>query len=73
VIFLENSNERNLSPAKRRIHEKKEGTRIEKKKRWNLNWKLCVLRREKKRKRGWNLQAVGRDYIDRKKGDHIFL
>jgi hypothetical protein len=30
-------------------------------------------KRKKRKKRGWNLQAAGRDSIERKKGDHIFL
>jgi hypothetical protein len=54
-------------PSERRILAKRErerGARIEKKRRWNLNWKApCFLRK----RRGWNLQATGRDYIKRKK------
>jgi hypothetical protein len=79
VILLENSNEWNLSPAKRRILEKRKrekeikGARIEKKKRWNLIWRSSMFQKEKTKKRGWNLQAAGRDSIKRKKADHIFL
>jgi hypothetical protein len=48
VIFLENSNEWNLTPAKRRIL-KKGGARIEKKRRWNLSWKApCFEKRKEK-------------------------
>jgi hypothetical protein len=46
VIFLENSSERNLSLAKRRILEKK-GARIEKKMRWNPSWKAPCFEKRK--------------------------
>jgi hypothetical protein len=66
VILLENSNEWNLSPAKewssKKRREKKKGVRIEKKKRWNLIWKAPCLK-----KGGWDLQAVGRDSIEKEK------
>jgi hypothetical protein len=89
VILLENSNEWNLSPAKeeslkKREKEKKErgkkeekkkkkGVRIDKQKRWNFIWRSSMFQKEKRKKRGWNLQAIGRDSIERKKADHIFL
>ena len=60
VILLENSNEWNLFPAKRRIL-KKRGERIEKQKIWNLTWRAPWY------KKGWNLQATRRDSIKRKK------
>jgi hypothetical protein len=68
VILLENSNEWNLSPAKEGSLKKKRGARIEKQKWWNLTWKAPGF----KKKRGWDLQAAGRDSIKRKKerGSH---
>jgi hypothetical protein len=52
VILLENSNELNLSPAKRRILEKereRKGSKDWKQKRWNLIWKApCFKMREEK-------------------------
>jgi hypothetical protein len=48
VILLENSNEWNLSPAKRRILRKKEQGLKRKKGETSVK-KLCVLKREKKK------------------------
>jgi PAB1-binding protein PBP1 len=84
VILLENSNEWNLSPAKRRIIEKREkkgrkrkerkkGAMIEKKKRWNLSWKApCFEKRKEKEDEIYKLlgEILSKE---RKKGDHIFL
>jgi hypothetical protein len=78
VILLENSNEWNLSPAKEGSSEKerekkKKRVKIEKQKRWNIIWRSSMFQKEKGKKREWNLQATGRDSIERKKEDHIFL
>jgi hypothetical protein len=71
VILLENSNEWNLSPAKRRILEKKEKKRKRKRSKvWKAkevkpHMKSSMYKKER-RKRGWNLQAARRDSIERK-------
>jgi hypothetical protein len=49
VIFLENSNERNLSLAKRRILKKRKGQGLKRKRSETSVEKLHVLRREKKK------------------------
>jgi hypothetical protein len=66
-----------LSPARRRIFEKREKWE----KRGSKDWKEKEVKPqlkssmfwEGKRNGGWDLQAVGRDSIERKKRDHIFL
>jgi hypothetical protein len=67
VILLENSNEWNLFPAKRRILEKK-GSKDWKEKEVKPYMKSSMLK-----KSGWNLQVVGRDSIKRmtEKGSHF--
>jgi hypothetical protein len=80
VILLENFNEWNLSLARRRILKKREdkekrekgGARIEKRKRGETSVEKLHISKMK-RKRGQDLQAIGRDSIKRKKEDHIFL
>ncbi len=61
VILLENSNEWNLSPAKEGSSKKR-----------SKDWKAKEVKPHMKKlhvskKRGWNLQAAGRDSIKRKK------
>jgi hypothetical protein len=65
-----------ISPQQKKDPQKKErkkkkkekkGARIEKQKRWNLMWRSSMFQKEKRKKRGWNLQAAGRDSIKRKK------
>jgi hypothetical protein len=74
------SHQQKKDPEKKR--KKGRDKKEEKKKKRSKDWKakevkphmkkLHVSKGEKK-KRGWNLQAAGRDSIKRKKGDHIFL
>jgi hypothetical protein len=65
VIFLENFNEWNLSIAKEGSSKKKREEQGLKSKRDETSFeKLHVLKKEK---RGWDLQAAGRDSIKRKK------
>jgi hypothetical protein len=77
VILLENSNEWNLSLAKRSIlkkeKEKEKGARIEKQKRWNLIWKApCSKRRKENEDEIYML--LGEILLkESKKGDHNFL
>ena len=73
VILLENSNEWNLSPAKQGFSKKREKKR-EKEKNRSKDWKAKEVKPHMKKlhvskgeKRGWNLQAAGRDSIERKK------
>jgi hypothetical protein len=80
VILLENSNEWNLSPAKEGSSKKERGKKEKKKKKRSMDWKAKEVKPHMKKlhvskgeKSGWNLQAAGRDSIERKKGDHIFL
>jgi hypothetical protein len=76
VILLENSNESNLSPAKEGSPKKqKKRTRKRRRKKGSKNWKakevkphIKKIHISKRKKRGWNLQAAGRDSIKRKKG-----
>jgi hypothetical protein len=69
VILLENPNEWNLFPAKRRILEKR-GARIEKQKRWNLIWRAPCY----KKKEDEIYKLLGEILSkERQKGDHIFL
>jgi hypothetical protein len=66
-------------PSKWRILKKRERKKREKEKRkikikWSNDWKAKEVKRHMKssmfqkerRKRGWNLQAVGRDFVERK-------
>jgi hypothetical protein len=74
VILLENSNKWNLSPAKEgssKKKEKREKRREKEKKEQGLKSKRGETSYEeapcfKMRKRGQNLQAAGRDSIERK-------
>jgi hypothetical protein len=61
-------------PKKREDKEKREkgGARIEKRKRGETSVEKLRISKMK-RKRGQDLQAIGRDSIKRKKEDHIFL
>jgi F0F1-type ATP synthase epsilon subunit len=72
ILEKETEREREKEKKKERKRKRKKGARIEKQNRWNLVWRSSMFQKEKK-KRGWNLQATGRDSIERKKGDHIFL
>jgi hypothetical protein len=59
-------------PSKKKDPQKKE------KREGSKDWKAKEVKPHMKssmykKKRGWNLQAAGRDSIKRKKGDHIFL
>jgi hypothetical protein len=65
VILLENSNEWNLSQAKEGSSKKRRGTKDWKEKEVKPQLKSSMFS-EKKRKRGWNLQATRRDSIKRK-------
>jgi hypothetical protein len=80
VILLENSNEWNLSPAKEGSSKKRERKKGKEKEKRSKDLKAKEVKPHMKKlhvskgeKRGWNLQAAGRDSIERKKGDHIFL
>jgi hypothetical protein len=70
VILLENSNEWNLSPTKRMIIEKRRKRKRKRSKDWKAKEVKPHLKRsmfqKEKRKRGWDLQATGRDSIERK-------
>jgi hypothetical protein len=69
VILLENSNEWNLSLAKEGSSKERErGARIEKKKRWNLSWKVPCFEKKERMK---FTSCWERFY--QKKGDHKFL
>jgi hypothetical protein len=67
-----------LPSKKKNPRKKKERKRNKRSKDWKAKEvkphmkKLHVSKGENK-KRGWNLQAAGRDSIERKKADHIFL
>jgi hypothetical protein len=69
VILLENPNEWDLFPAKRKILKKKRREQGWKSKRGETSYEELHVQK----KRWWNLHDVGRDSIKRKKGDHIFL
>jgi hypothetical protein len=72
VILLENSNKWNLSTSKEGS-SKKEGARIEKKKRWNLSWKAPCFGKRKERY-DEIYKPLGETLSkERKKGDHNFL
>jgi hypothetical protein len=69
VILLENPNEWNLFPAKRRILKKKRREQALKSKIGETSYEELHVQKN----REWNLHGDGRDSIKRKKGDHIFL
>jgi hypothetical protein len=64
VILLENSNEWNLSPAKKGSSEKRERSKDWKAKEVKPHLKKLHV---SKKGRGWDLQAAGRDSVKRKK------
>jgi hypothetical protein len=70
---LEKKRERKKRKREKGREKEKKGVRIDKQKRWNFIWRSSMFQKEKRKKRGWNLQAIGRDSIERKKADHIFL
>jgi hypothetical protein len=64
VILLKNFNEWDLSPAKSWILKKKKKKKQGLKSKWGEPHLKTSMFQKEKRKRGWDLQAVGRDSIE---------